>query len=263
MKQTNYIFYAVDIKDGSWARVYLNGLPLHTQFAPGVMSHSGSITHLLLDGDNTLSVDVFAAPERWTQGAVKVEFYIPLRSSAYELNLSMVHRFAFPEALGSAARNEASLPHHHESTFFVDNGGFSPLWADSPRLMALDPRGTPELHAAVREIYESVERLDTDGFLALNELRLVDYERAYPGIAAARAETRRGVIRDFFSHKPRLPTLDMSELHFSLRADGRVVLVTREAGGYVLNGPAELDPRQRLRTDLLLTRYRGTWRICG
>jgi hypothetical protein len=264
MKQQNFLFYAVNVKAASWARAYLNDLPLHTQFAPGVDSHSTSINQLLMNGENTLTVDVLAAPEERGEGAVSVHFYTVIDPMTKPMTISTVHRFDFPEVLATGPKpKDRRVPYHHESRFTFDNGGYSPIWASAPPEEEVDCRGTPELRAAVTELYESVERLDIDKFLDLSELRLSEYERAHPGVTIARADTRRDVLREWFSYKPRVPPLDMSAVHFTSRANGRIVHVSREGGGYVLNAPAERDPRRRLKADFLYTRHLGAWRIWG
>lgn len=264
MKQENFLFYSVNVKEASWARVYLNDLPLHAQSAPGVDSHSTSINQMLMNGENTLTVEVLAAPEERGPGAVSVHFYTVIDPMTKPMKIATVHQFSFPEVLDTAAKpKDRRVPYHHESRFTFDNGGFSPIWASAPAEEEVDCRGTPELRAAVTELWESIERLDADKFLDLCELRLSEYERAHPGVSQARADTRRDALRELFSYKPRLPPLDMSALHFASRANGRVVHVSREGGGHVLNAPAERDPRRRLKADLLYTRQLGAWRIWG
>ncbi len=263
MKQPNFLFYSVNVKAGSWARVFLNDLPLHLQSAPGIDSPSSSINHMLLNGENTLTVEVLAAPEERGPGAVSVHFYSVIDPTTKPVTISTVHRFAFPEALDTVVNpRDRRVPFFQASRFMFDAGDFIPIWASAPP-EDVDCRGTPDLQAAVIELYESVERLDVDRFLDLCELRLSEYERAYPGVSPARADTRRDALRELFSYKPRLPPLDMSALHFASRANGRVVHVSREDGGFVLNAPAELDPRRRLKADLLYTRHLGAWRIWG
>ena len=264
MKQPNFLFYSVNVKADAWARAYLNDLPLHAQNAPGVDSHSSSINYMLLNGENTLTVEVLAAPEHNEPGAVSVHFYTVIDPTTRPMKIATEHRFSFPEALNTGDKpRDRRVPFFHESRFTFDTGGFSPIWVAAEPEEEVDCRGTPELRAAVTELYESVERLDVDRFLDLSELRLSEYERAHQGVTQARADMRRDALRELFSFKPRLPPLDMAELHFSSRANGRVVHVSRAGGGHVLNAPAELDPRRRLKADLLYTRHLGAWRIWG
>ncbi len=263
MKQANFLFYSVNVKAGAWARVFLNDLPLHSQNAPGVDSHSSSINHMLLNGENTLTVEVLAKPEHNEPGIVSVHFYTVIDPTTKPLTISTLHRFSYPEALDSAPKKlDRRVPFFHESTFNFDTGGFNPIWVSAPS-EDVDCRGTPELRDAVTELHESIEKLDVDRFIDLCELRLSEYERAHPLVTSAQADKRRDALRELFSYKPRLPPLDMSALHFASRANGRVVHVSREGGGHVLYAPAELDPRRRLKADLLYTRHLGAWRIWG
>lgn len=263
--QPNFLFYSVNIKAASWARVFLNDLPLHTQMKPGVDSHSSSINHMLINGENTLKVEVLAAPKERGMGAVSVHFYTITDPTTRPMQISTVHQFAFPDILTTASLpNDRRLPFHHVSRFNFDTKGFSPIWASNPpEDEEIDCRGTPALRAAVTELYGAAERLDVERFIELCALRLSEYERAHPGVAPARADTRSDALRELFSYKPRLPQLDMSDLHFAVRANGRVVHVTRDGGGYVLHGAAELDQRRRLKADLLYTRHLGDWKIWG
>lgn len=257
------VFYSLTLKEGVWARAYLNDLPLYTgEIGPN--SRSGPINDLLVPGDNELTIELLRVPQPvhspYLDGAVELFFYEVLNPNTTPLTTRVIHEVSFPAIYTSAPRERRHFPFLHRSRFEPGVDVHPPPWLAAPPA-EIGCEGTPELREAVRRLHAAVDDSDADRFFQEIALKLDHQERAFEGHARATARAKREAFRaDLFDLRLRARPLEIDALHFEPRAGGRVVSVTRP-GGYAIEAACLDDPGRRIRTDLLFTRYAGGWRV--
>jgi hypothetical protein len=261
------IYHSILVKEATWARAYLNDLPIY-RAGIGPNSRSGPINDLLVQGENELTIELLHAPTPFhsptLKGAVTFMVYESLNPDAPEgvpVKKRMIHEVVFPELWESAPAERRRFPFYHRSFFDPGVEIHPPPYLKAPSV-SFGCDGTPELRAAVERLHASIADNDVDRFLNEIALKLDHYEQALEGEPNARASYKKDQFRnELFHYRLRPEPLDLRALHFEPRAGGRVAHVTRSDGGYVLAAVAQDDPRRRLQTDLLFTQYAGDWRI--
>ena len=261
------IFHSILVKDRTWARAYLNDLPIY-RAGVGPNSRSGPINDLLVPGENELTIELLHAPtpihSPTLKGAVTFMVYESLNPHAPEgvkVERRDILEAVFPELWQSAPAERRRFPFFYRAFFDPGVEVQPPPYLKSPQ-MTFGCDGTPELRAAVQRLHAAIADNDVDRFLGEIALKLDHYEQALEGEPNARASYKRELFRkELFHYRLKPEPLDLGALHFEPRAGGRVAHVTRADGGYAITAVAQDDPKRRLRTDLLFTQYAGEWRI--
>lgn len=256
-------FYSCTTARRTWARVFLNDLPLFEGPKPGPASSStaGGVNHLLVPGENVLAMEVLHAGD--VAQSVSAHIYTVAPDAApgeAPFVPETVHFVSYPEVL-DPSDEERRLPFFHESRFVVDTS-FVPAWARAPAA-AFDRRGTPDMRAAVAELHSALGAGDVEAFLDLIHLKLEDYAAAYPGVREAGVAYKQEAFRELFAQGLATRPLELDALQFESRAGGRVAHVTRADGSPALEAVAQKEPSFRLRAHLLLVQHEGEWKAWG
>lgn len=262
------VFYSFLVQQKSWARAWLNGLPLYRTPGLGPDSRSGTVNHLLVPGKNAFRVEVLKtrpaqnAPEM--PDAVKLEFYEVLNPNAREqekLDRRVLASAAWPQMKDALEPRHRRLPLSYAADLDVDVPVAVPPWLDAPP-QSFGCAGTLELQRAVTEVVQTFEEERATAFLDVIALKLEHYAAAHPGVEAVSVKAALRTFQDeFFAYRPRVRPLDFAELHFEPLCDGRVAHVTRNDGGYAIEAVCEADTKRRVEADLLLTMRQGRWRV--
>lgn len=259
----------VYLQHRTWARVYVNDVPVYRAPHVGPDSRSGPLNHLLREGDNEVSVELLRAGRQPGVERVDDAFVFEIYSvnnldapETEKLDRTVLCDVRFPKILEDARPEFQREPLFAKQSFRVEHPLPRPLYLDAPAA-EFDCQGLPEQRAAVARIYDALERGDHEGFLEELSLRFDCDERAYPDEGDMRAGVRMQKWRDdLFPYDPRPEgPLDFSQLHFEPRCGGRVAYVTRHDERHVLDVPCRKDPKRRIRTDLLMIQHGGTWRV--
>ncbi|MFT3764722.1 MAG: nuclear transport factor 2 family protein [Minicystis sp.] len=247
--ETQY-FYRIYHGPDTRIRVLMNDVPFY-QRAPQALAitHTNGANHLVVPGDNTITLELYEAP---THLPVIVEVTIDNNHD------SPVVRLDWPALWEGLPAESAVLPFVFTAPFRAGGVSYKPAYLNAPR-SNFGPEGTHELRQAVRDFHDAVSRGDTDAFLRLMELKSSEGMRAYEGASAFSMGAASQEIGAYFAKGPQVRPLDMRDLVFESRLDGRVAYVTRADWGPAIE--AATPDGQRFLADLWLTRHDGEWKI--
>lgn len=244
-------------------RATLGDLPFYRGRGVESVALTGPANHLLLPGDNALTLEVDAV-----SGIAAAALAASPPHLAFTLRIddeadTRVHAVTLADVWADLPPAPRKLPWKHTSRFHADTRLVRPAYADAPRAR-FTRDGTPEQKEAVRELYRAFESGDAQAFLRAVKLELDERQRAYPDVPELSAERRREKIAARFAKKWRIRPIDLrslKELSFESRLEGRVAFVTRRDGGFAIEAVAANDASNRVEMDLLLTRKGSTWRV--
>lgn len=263
------ISHFVYLQHRSWARVYLNDVPVYRSPFMGPESRSGPVNHLLRQGENEITVELLRTSKQpgyeQTPDAFAFELYTVNNLDAPEgtaLDRTLLSDVRYPKIFEDAPERFRRLPLFHRETFTIADPLPLPRFFEAPAA-EFDCNGLPEQRQVVVDLHRRLAEGDSEGFLAELSLRFDCDERAYPGEARLGAGAKMQQWRDElfpYDLRPDGP-LDLSKVHFEPRCGGRVAHVTRHDDRYVLEAACTRDPNRRLRSDLLMIQHGGRWRV--
>ncbi len=264
------IFHSILLKEGTWARAYLNELPLYKSMFFGPDSRSGPVNDLLVPGENLLSIELLKVKKLEhapvLQGAIELMLYEVLNPDVPNPETTPIERrdivkLSFPDCYELVAEQHRRLPFYCQLSFDPGVPLQRPPWLDAPECdFGCD--GTPDLRDAVTRLHAALSENNVDDFLDQIALKLEHAERALEGEDSAKAKYKReGFRSELFKYHLQAQPLDFADLHFAPLNGGRVAHVSRIDGGFALEAVARDDPQRRLRTDLLLTQHDNHWRV--
>jgi hypothetical protein len=246
---------------GVAVRALLNDLPFHRGDGQRNITVSAPANHLLLPGENVLTLEIYKAPR--PLDSLALEGPVTFTLMVHEDGTPIVHQVDWPTVWADVPFKERTLPFVHVSRFLADERLPHPIYWDSPPTK-FDLRGLPGQHEAVREVYRSFLAGDADAFIELNHFKLEERQRFYPDTPELSTAFQREALARDFSHDWHVRPLDqenLEELVFESRAGGRVCSVTRLDGGSAIEAVAKDDSRSAFATDLFLTLRDGRWRV--
>lgn len=239
-------------------RATLGDLPFYRGRGAESVALTGPANHLLLPGENVLTLEVTAPP-----GAAADPPALSFALRVDDEADTLVHEVRVADIWAELPPEQRKLPWKHVSRFHADTRLGRPAYLDAAR-GRFGRDGTPEQKEAVREIYRAFEAGDAQAFLRAVKLELDERQRAYPGVPELSASRRREKIAARFAKKWRIRPIDLrnlKELTFESRLDGRVAYVTRRDGGAAIEAVAAGDAGNRVEMDLLLMKKGSAWRV--
>lgn len=244
-------------------RATLGELPFYRGRGTESASLTGPANHLLLPGDNVLTLELAAPPGAVATALAAAPPHLSFAVRVDDEADMLVHAVSVAELWPELPLAERKLPWKHVSRFHADARLVRPTCFEAPRAR-FNRDGTPEQKEAVREIYRAFESGDAQAFLRAIKLELEERQRAYPGVPELSAARRREKIAARFARKWRIRPIDLrnlKELSFESRLEGRVAFVTRRDGGAAIEAVAVGDASNRVEMDLLLMRRGSAWRV--
>lgn len=244
-------------------RATLGDLPFYRGRGAESAALTGPANHLLLPGDNVLTLELDAPSAAVAAALVEAPPHLSFALRIDDEADTLVHSVSAAELWAELPREQRKLPWKHVSRFHADSRVHRPACADSPRAR-FSRDGTPEQKEAVREVYRAFESGDPQAFLRAIKLELEERQRAYPGVVEHSAARRREAIAARFAKRWRIRPIDLrnlKELSFESRLEGRVAFVTRRDGGAAIEAVAAEDPSNRVEMDLLLMRKGSSWKV--
>jgi hypothetical protein len=249
MAATPY-YYQITYGPRTRLRLLMNGVPFYRDVPKSVgVTHGGAANHLMVPGENVLTLDVLEADTFFSIVAeITVDFD----------HKSPVVRVDWPEIWKDLPAASQVVPFRHDARFRVTGVESEPAYLRAPKT-EFGTEGTPELREAVWRYHDVTARGDTEAFLHEIELQLSEMNRAYDNHPAFAAGSVRSDMAERFDAGITARPLDFDELHFESFADGRVAYVTRVDGGPALQ--AASGNGQEMAADLWLTQENGQWRV--
>lgn len=267
--------FTAHLEEGVLGRVWLNDLPVHKVLTRGPESLSGGANHMLVPGENTLTLEILALPEGTPPPPpdpntpdpkhllpVGFKIYQVVDASSTPMKAAEIIRVDLPTSLGLSPWERPEMPLRHEVRFELPDPVVEPVYWRSPPA-DFGCSGTPELISVVKELHDALMARDVGRFVGLLSLKYEAYSAAYPGEPAAAIDRQRSAAERFFKLPYVVKPLDFGKIHFEPRAQGRVALVSGSDDRPVIEAVAEGEPAPALRANLFLTRIDGSWRIFG
>jgi len=241
---------------GLIARIAVNEIPFYRKQVDLFDGVSGPCNHLLVPGENKVSLLITEIPERQKPDWIwNFEFSV-IRVT----DKVVISKARWPELKAEHPAEEQSLPIYHAIKFNYDPDAPEPVWMNAPR-ESIPVEGTPELHEAVRRLHSAYERGDVDDFLGAFQVKMDEHRKFYglvPEVAPAAA-------REHCKRQLEMPwdvdPYDPSQVVFESRANGRVAFVSRKDGVPPVRARHKTDERKAWGSNLLLTRVAGRWQI--
>lgn len=263
------ISHAVGIHEQTWARVYLNDVPLFRSPHFGPDSQSGPINHLLRKGENEVSVELLRVTPDNANGPIQDAFRFQLYTvnnlgapEGVPLDKTLICEVRYPQMVETVAPAHRHFPFFYRQTFQVDVALPTPRFFDAPAAV-FDCHGLTEQRAAVQYLYGLLERGEHEALLDELSLKFEAMERAFPDEDRMRAASRKREWREeLFAYDPRPDgPLDFAALHFESRRGGQVLHVTRYDERHALEATCAGDPNRQILTDLVMLQHEGRWRV--
>lgn len=267
MKRTP-IFHSILLKEDTWARAYLNEMPLYRSAFLGPDSRSGPINDLLVPGENEISIELLRTKKlhhgAFLKHAITLNVFEVTNPEALHptpFEQRMIVDMKFPDVMEALDTRHQRYPMYFRATFDPGVDIADPPFAGAPEA-DFGCEGTPDLRDALKRLHDTVARCDVEAFLNEISLKLEHAERALEGEEAMTAKQKKDGFREqLFKFEPEPQPLDFADIHFHALLGGRVAHVTRLDGGFALDAVCRKDPKRRMRTDLLMTRHQGQWRV--
>jgi len=244
--ETQY-FYRIAHGNDTRIRVLMNDIPFYrrgpTEYT---VTHTDGANHLVVPGDNVVSLELYEAPDN---------FHVIVEVTIDNDHEHPVVRIDWPTVLAGAP---PVLPFVISVPFRTTGLSYQPAYLRAPR-SSFGREGTHELRQAVTDFHGAMARNDADAFVRLVELKSAEFLAAYEGHSSfSLGDARRGV-QEYFAENALARPLDLDEIVFEPRAEGRVAYVTRVDWGPAVE--ATTSQGRRFATDLWLTRHEGAWKI--
>ncbi|EYF06410.1 hypothetical protein [Chondromyces apiculatus] len=282
MGQRDPYLFVVHFEEGVFGRAWLNDLPVHKVYTRGPRSMTGGANHLLVPGENRLTLEILTLPEgvpppppppppsetsapppkRVEVMPAGMKVYQVRDASTDPITIDAVVNVDLPVALGLKTWERPPLPLYHEVTFELPFPVTEPVYWRAPPA-EFPCTGTPALVEVVREVHDALVQRDLARFQALLALKHASYAAAFPGEPSASLDRQRAASEKFFGLRYLVKPLDLTRVHFQPRAGGRVAYVSGWDDAPVLEAVCETEPGLSLRANLLLTQHDGRWRVFG
>jgi hypothetical protein len=243
---------------GVSVRMLMNDVLFYRHPGTDNFTISGSANHLLVPGENTLTIEVLPGTPPPAAPA--------LRGPA-ELKI-MVHNAE--DTLVATARWEWWNPNEEPPLPAIATGRFrpagdvaEPAFVRAPRA-TFGPEGTASQRESVRRVHEAFRARDVPAFLDANALKLAERSRSDADDGHNGVPRMRAKLAEMLQREWDVRPLDMDELSFESQAGGRVAYVTRKDGGKALqatcltNNPGSTITWE---TDLWLTQVDSEWQV--
>jgi len=244
--------YRIFHRPGSRARASINGVLIYDRIVTDNVSPAQPITHWLASGDNTLTFELSPAPLSPLTPYMGAHFGFEVR----EVKEEEVVLFAwhYPNSLVEKELPTA-LPLLHTEVFPISAELPTPAYAKASR-EEVPEEGTPELRAAVFELYESFALRDAGRFEKAMEVKSGEFDRYYELPPNSKVEAMEQMNAPWI-----MEPFNEHDLRFERYQDGRLVKVSRASGRPAVRAVHRDEPYLGWGTDFFLTRLDGRWRI--
>ncbi len=256
MAHPNYA-YRILHRPASRARALLNGIPLYDRTVDKNVAPMQPVTHWLVRGENTITVELSPTPPSPNTPFMGPHFAISILRAedlGKETEPPPLFKWEYPTSLMGLGL-PLDLP--------LVGGGILPIDHDLPEASYrrasredFPEEGTPEQRAAVLELYDAFASRDPARFEATMQLKVSEFERFYGPQPLSRAQAVQRMNAPWV-----MEPFDAHDLRFDRYADGRVAYARRASGKPAVRAVHRDEPYLGWGSDFYMTRLDGRWRI--
>ncbi|MDI1480998.1 hypothetical protein [Polyangium sp. y55x31] len=251
MAHTNYL-YRILHRPASHARALINGIPIYDRIVPDNVAPIGPVTHWLVRGENTITVELSPSPRSPLTPDLGPHFEISVRL-AEDLDRA-VFTWDYPKSV-AALGLPIELPLVGGGVLRIDDDLPDPVYRRGSR-EEFPAEGTVDQRAAVQELYDAFATRDAGRFEAAMDLKVSEFERYYGPQPLSRAEAMKRMNEPWI-----MEPFDAHDLRFDRYADGRVAYVRRASGKPAVRAQHRDEPTLGWGSNFYMTRLDGRWRI--
>lgn len=246
--------YRILHRPGSRARALINGVPIYDRIVKDNVSPAQPITHWLASGDNNLTFELAPAPLSPLTPYLGAHFAFWVQDANAEDKDSKLFQWDYPRSL-QELELPTVLPLVHTSIFHVSADLPTPAYAKASR-EEFPEEGTPELRAAVYELYDAFASRDAARFESSMEIKSSEFERYYTLDPMSKVEAMQNMNAPWI-----MEPFNEHDLRFERYLDGRLARVSRASGRPAVRAVHRDEPYLGWGSDFFLTRLDGRWRI--
>jgi hypothetical protein len=173
-------------------------------------------------------------------------------------DVEMIHSAVFPDLWDDVPPERRRLPYHHVATFRPNVEVYELAFLSAPAV-EVPCRGTPELLGAVEEIHRALAAGDKQKLVDLMSLQIEELAMSLEGNGPTVLQQIEA-YDEFFAEPIDVLPLDGAKLHFTSRAGGRVVEVTRIDDQPVIAAVTKSGSFSHA-SNPLFTQVDGRWRL--
>ncbi|MDI1446891.1 hypothetical protein [Polyangium sp. 6x1] len=255
MAHPNYV-YRILHRPGSRARALLNGIPLYDRVVTQNVAPSQPVTHWLVNGENTITVELSPAPRSPNTPSMGAHFAL-LILNAEDLEKKVenpVFTWEYPTSLQGLGL-PLELPLVGGGVLHIPHDVPEPAYRRAlPE--AFPEEGTPEQRATVLELYDAFASRDAARFESAMQLKVSEFERFYGPQPLSRVQALQRLNSPWV-----MEPFDAHDLRFDRYADGRVAYARRASGKPAVRAVNRDEPYLGWGSNFFMTRLDGRWRI--
>jgi len=244
--------YRILHRPASRARAFVNGVPVYDRVVDQNVAPAQPITHWLQPGDNIFTFDLSPAPRSPNTPDMGPHFAFMVQDAADQENY--LFKWEYPRSLSEKGL-PIELPLVHTAIFPVSMDLPTPAYAKASR-EEFPEEGTPEMRAAVFELYDSFASRDPARFQAAMEIKVDEFERYYGPQPLSRHDAIQQMNAPWI-----MEPWNEHDLRFDRYLDGRLVKARRASGRQAVRAVHRDEPGLGWGTDFFMTRLDGRWRI--
>lgn len=244
--------YRILHRPASRARALINGVPVYDRIVTENVAPAQPITHWLNSGDNTLTFELSPAPRSPNTPYMDAHFEFWVQDEKDQDN--KLFQWAYPTSL-EAKSLPIVMPLVHSETFHVSADLPSPAYSNASR-EEFPEEGTPELKAAVFELYEAFSTRNAARFESVMEVKAAEFDRYYTLPPNSKVEAIQQMNAPWI-----MDPFNEHELRFDRYLDGRLAKVRRTTGRPAVRAVHRDEPYLGWGSDFFMTRLDGRWRI--
>ncbi len=240
-------------RPASWARASINGIPVYDRIVDENVASGQPITHWLASGENLLTFQIAPTPPPPLIPDLRAYFAFIVHTED-DQDTHLFH-WEYPSSL-ETKELPIELPLVHSEVFHVSAELPIPAYRNASREEFPD-EGTPELRAAVFELYDAFASRDAARFEAAMEVKSSEFEKFYTLPLLSKHNAMQQMNAPWI-----MEPFDEHDLRFDRYLDGRLVKARRISGKRAVGAVHRDEPYLGWGSDFFMTRLDGRWRIC-
>jgi len=269
------VSYNLNLQQGVAARFYVNDLPLFDRLVEGQRSRNGGLNDRLVPGENELRIELLWADDSVVQTPAgppidemdrqaRAERRKRLSALIFKTgptggdSIAVIHQAIFPDWWAEVEPEQRRLPYHYVATFDPGVDVYELAFL-SATPVDVPCTGTAELRTFVEDLHQTFAAGDKAKLIDLMSLQIEEFAKAFEGGGVSMAEQIEA-YDEFFDDDFDILPLDPALLHFTPRAGGRVVEVTRTDDRPVIAAVTRTAGFSHTSNPLLI-QHGGRWRL--
>lgn len=244
--------YRIFHRPASRARALINGVPVYDRIVTQNVAPAQPITHWLTSGENIFTFELSPTPRSPNTPLMGAHFAFMVQDEKDQENY--LFKWEYPSSL-VAKQLPIDLPLVASAIFHVSADLPTPAYAKATP-EEFPEEGTPEMHAAVFELYDAFASRDPARFEKAMEVKVGEFDRYYNLPSLSKHDAMQQMNAPWV-----MEPFDAHDLRFDSYLGGRLVKARRASGRQAVRAVHRDEPGLGWGSDFFMTRLDGRWRI--